>query len=227
VLDGQVLALLSWDKKTLHLFDMLNQRELLGLLDNNGRRTGAELPLSKFKTVESWDCDLDVKLVNGKYLVMFTDKRNVDTQQKQMDEDGVKFRRNINVVQNTPSRMVGSATLMLFEPDGKRCWQKPVPIDDWFMLQNVPEGSPLLLFAYSITDHVINNKPQEPPYYSTGIMGIDKTTGEMSFRKLIPSKQGSDNTILRSLRVSLSPDKKEISFIAPNRTVSAVFEKKP
>ena len=227
VLDGQVLALLSWDKKTLHMFDMLNQRELLGLLDNNGRRTGAELPLSKFKTVESWDCDLDVKLVNGKYLVMFTDKRNVDTQQKQMDEDGVKFRRNINVVQNTPSRMVGSATLMLFEPDGKRCWQKPVPIDDWFMLQNVPEGSPLLLFAYSITDHVINNKPQEPPYYSTGIMGIDKTTGEMSFRKLIPSKQGSDNTILRSLRVSLSPDKKEISFIAPNRTVSAVFEKKP
>lgn len=223
VLDDQVLATLSWESKTLQLYDLADQKDLLGPMGDWQRRQGVKLPLSHLKDVNPYDCDLDVELYGEKYLVQFVDLRRVDTTPKKLVEDGVPFQRHCNVVSNVACRSVGSGTLMLYEPDGTPCWKEPAKIKDWFRVQNTPTQSPVILYALSVTDQEKN----KPPHDTTALLGIDKQTGGMRFSKQIPADKEQNHALLQGFQVSVVPKNQEIVFASPNRIIHAKFTGDP
>lgn len=220
VFDGQALAIFCVDTKRLRIYDLKTKQDLLGTTDANGRQ-GIDLSrlLLPDEKLRSHECDVDVELFDGKYLVYLTKRRNVDMSQKNLIENGTPFRRHLGVIANIPCRGVGAGALMLYEPDGKESWKKPTQIKDWFRLLNTPSQCPIVLYGLAVTDQ----EKESVVHYMTGLQAIDKKTGEKRFEKLIPPLPGQGQTALQGFRVLVEPEKREIFFSTQNRMVVAKF----
>lgn len=216
VLSERFLATVSWETKTLQLYDPYAKRDVFGLEGDWGRRSGAKLPDPENKELRWHDCDFDVELFGDKLLVHFTEKRGVDSSQKNVVEDGVPLQRSCNVVTNVACRGIGAGSLMLYDFEGNPCWKEPARVKDWFRLLNVSDRSPIVLYAVAFSDR----ERSGTTHFSTGLLGIDKNTGEKRFEKLIPPLK---TQLLQGFRVQIDPKRHEIDFLGQAYSVRARF----
>ncbi|MDR1964535.1 MAG: PQQ-binding-like beta-propeller repeat protein [Planctomycetaceae bacterium] len=217
---GRLLGLVSWTSKTIRVYDLQTRSDLLGPVGDWGRRTGAVLPELKYRgQARRHDCDFDVELFGDQFLVYFTESGEVNLRPSDEVEDGVVFKRRRSPVVNIHARPVGTGSIMLYDVDGKPCWAQAARIDDWYRLLRVPPNTPVVLFAVMFNEDI----PGQPTISSTALLGIDKQNGVTRFRALIPPLQ---RPLLQGFRVTVDPNKKEISFLTPGtpgRTVNAKF----
>ncbi|MDR2116119.1 MAG: PQQ-binding-like beta-propeller repeat protein [Planctomycetaceae bacterium] len=220
---GRFLGIVSWESKTLRIYDLQTKRDILGLANDFGIRTGAILPEMKFRgqtpiraQARRHDCDFDIELLGDRFLVYFVESGEVDLRPSDEVEDGVLFKRRRSPVVNIHARPIGSGFMMLYDIDGKQCWSQAARIDDWYRLLRVPSNAPVALFAVMFNDEVSG----QPTISSTALLGIDKRTGKTRFRVLIPPLQ---RPLLQGFRITVNSDDQKISFLAPGRTVIAKF----
>ncbi len=144
--NGRFLATVSWTTKSLQIFDLETKQDMLGPVDAQGRRTGAKLPdMTGKEPQRRHDSDFDVEFFEGKFLVSFTEKGEVNTRyQNEADGRGGTVSRQRLPVQNQASRNVGVGSMMLYNADGSTCWAEPVRIEDWFRIQGRWPCSPSL-----------------------------------------------------------------------------------
>ncbi|MDR3234659.1 MAG: hypothetical protein LBT46_13540 [Planctomycetaceae bacterium] len=176
--------------------------------------------------------DFDVEFSGGCFLVFFTDSTEVGRNNpQQLEENGTKFTRHYGPLNAVAGSGIGSGRIMLFDTEGKACWNKCTEINNWFRLVNIPPDLPVSLFGVSITDTVEAKKEAAggSTSFSTGLMGIDKQTGEIRFSKLIPQLRIPNQGMLplQNFRVEADVQKQEILFISPYplqpRIVKAAF----
>lgn len=219
VLSERFLASVSWETKTLQIYDPYAKRDVFGPEGDWGRRLGAKLPDPENKELRWHDCDFDVELFGDKLLVHFVEKRGVDSSQQNIVEDGISLQRSRNVVNNVASRGVGAGSLMLYDFGGNPCWKEPARVKDWFRLLNVSERSPVALYTVALHDRERNGAT----HFSTGLLGIDKKTGEKRFEKMIPPLKNQPQTVLQGFRLQVDPKRHEIDFLGQGRPVRALF----
>jgi hypothetical protein len=212
------------------------KQDVLGTADANGRKAGAKLPASLSASVRDgkgnrvhydnsvWNRDFEVELLNGQFLVTVVDSMQVNMEERDEKENGKTFKRRRQQVQQVTCRGMGSGSMMLYSADGKPQWKTPTVIRDWFRLANAPSKSPVALFIVGLYDRDIRQG-----FQSTGLMGIDKKTGETRYKSLIPAKSNPNygTMPLWNFRIEVEPEADTISYVAPQRKVNAVFTDNP
>lgn len=225
VVHGRFLASLSRETSTMQIYDLNAKRDLFGPEGDWGRRVGAAIRKSTgegegIKQSVAAPEDFDVEIYDHRFLIRLVEKRMVDAEQKEITEQGRTFKRTRNAIANVPCRPVGRGMLMLYDADGKECWEKPALIEDWYYVQNMPERSPVCLFAIAVNDQQLHGNRNQ---FSTALLGIDKRTGKQSFSKQIFPMERNPQSILQAFRVTVEQDRDELVFLAPNRTLHARF----
>jgi outer membrane protein assembly factor BamB len=220
--NNRYLAILTGKENSLQIIDLAAKQNVFQTaIDKQSRTTVAPAPVNSSP-------DFDVEFIAGNrflvYLVQSIDVGNTNPQE--LEENGTKFQRQYSPLNAVLCRGIGSGQMMLFEADGKPCWKQWTEITNWYRLMNVPADLPVSLFAVSISDTV---KQSSETTFSTGLLGIDKLTGETRFRKLIPQLRLPNQSLLplQNFRIEADTVKQEIHFIAPNpvqpRVVKAYF----
>ncbi|MDR2754745.1 MAG: PQQ-binding-like beta-propeller repeat protein [Planctomycetaceae bacterium] len=214
---GRLLAVVSWTSKKLRIYDLQTKKDILGSVNDWGVRTGAVLPEMKLHgQARRHDCDFDVEILGDRFLVYFTESGEINLRPSDEVENGIVFKRRRSPVVNIHSRPVGIGSMMLYDIDGKPCWTQPARIDDWYRLLRVPPNTPAALYAVMFNDDAVG----QPTISSTALLGIDKQTGKIRFRVLIPPLQ---RPLLQGFRITVDSKNQQISFLAPGRTVVAKF----
>ncbi|MDR0869381.1 MAG: PQQ-binding-like beta-propeller repeat protein [Planctomycetaceae bacterium] len=212
-IDGRYIASASWKTKTVQMFDLKEKK-------NVWKDSGAVLPALSAKRPQ-WDSDFDIEVLGNQFLLTLVERGQMNQKIEEVDEDGVKIKRRRNVVNGVPCRQASDAMMMLYSIDGKTFWKEPAKIENWYRLLCMPEKSPVALFAVMFYDE----DPQRVQVQSTALLAVDKYSGKVRFRKIIPILRGGNNQqfLLQGFKVEIDPAVKKLSFVAPQRTVNAVF----
>jgi hypothetical protein len=217
--NDRYLAAVTWETKTMQIYDLLLKQKMLpeGIdLSLFGQEPFDELRSPSF----------DVELLADQFLVTFVKSADIQNEQELIQSNNISFKRNYNNVNNGQEVSIGSGMIMLFGKEGKTCWSEPVGIKNWYRLLNVPKEVPVSLFGVGITDR--EEKSNRLSLF-TGLMGIDKRSGKVRFRKLIPPLvlPNHQRIDLRNFQVFADAQAEEISFVVPNsiprRIVKAAF----
>ena len=177
----------SADAKTVVL-----EKEAVGVYEPNGRfvlvdmRTGKTLITAKIERESSVSEIHLIATDEGYYLLL----------------NGLE-RRPSNVqtfgIHSLPAVQVQRGKLFGFDRQGKKLWDKGVPIEDQFLLSYQPSHLPMLFFACQTQDRRSPSSGQQ----RLSLLGVDKRTGRVLKPK--ESLSGSSN-----LRLSGNPDKKTV-----------------
>ena len=227
VIHHRFVATLPSQSMTLKLYDLQKKSDCFGERSDSpiAWRKGTELTLKQTQNrhgAGSWD--FDIELVDGNPLVLFIENSNIENNQRNVNEDGKKFFRSRQPLNNVPSRAVGFGTMMLYDWEGRKLWDKGATVENWYRLTQTPKGLPVALFAASVMDQPRSDGG--PTIYSTDLFGIDKRTGETRFQKPVSQVANQQNSLLQGFRVTADPERDEMSFIAPFRTLTIRFTDK-
>ena len=222
--NDRFLSVAAWETKSLQIYDLQTKKKLLP----------EENKILEFvpeeKSPNRTRCD--VELMGDRLLVLFTKDSQLPNTPVPHEEAGLSFRRRFQMIPGVLGHTIGEGTMMLFDSEGRPCWQKPVIIEKFVRLQDIPNRLPVMLFAVAINDQPVTGGKQ---YRSVVIRGIDKRSGEIRFSKMFTenSDEGNNenNIRLQPFRVSTDPAAREIIFtnstISPPRWVKAVFTDDP
>ncbi|MDR0522173.1 MAG: hypothetical protein LBH00_10020 [Planctomycetaceae bacterium] len=237
--DDQYMAVLNWGKKSLQIFNLGTLEPLLTNaislpLDVNGVNNDGNPQARRAAIIANAQMiqysgqvpqmPVDVELVDDKVLVSIVKSQNLLFRQEEIkNAGGAKFLRQIQPIHGIPSAPVGEGTMMLYDKNGKTCWEKPAEIKNWFRLLNIPDNLPIQIFVVSVNDREATTNRSHMMF---GLMGVDKRTGNIRFKKLVPPNVPNDSGyLLQDFRVAANPHKQEILFMTARgkRIIRAVF----
>lgn len=122
---------------------------------------------------------------------------------------------------NTRTKFCGMGIMMLYSKDGKRKWEKGVPLRNCHTTQYKSDQYPFITFAARVNENVSGRSHN----YVT-LKAIDKRTGELRFSKKFGSEYGQPNSnIAQITSFTLHPDpvNHSIDIVAPKVIFTGKF----
>jgi len=210
------LSIANWGTKSLQIHDLLTKKKLLPE-GNTVLRFVSEGNMGTMRC--------DVEFVGDRILVLFTKDSNMRPAQAPARQTGEPSRHiTYTQISNVPGMSIGAGEMMLFDSAGNPCWAEATKIEMTTRLWDIPDHLPVVLFAVSVTTRETRGSTATNSYATT-IMGVDKRSGELRFRRELPPR--GDRPFLQSFRVIADPLAQEIMFVTPNafppEVVKAVF----
>ena len=214
--NDRFLSVANWATKSLQVYDLHTKKKLLP----------EENKMLEFVTesgINQSRARCDVELVGDRFLVLFTKDTQIrNVSEPETDIDGRSYRRTYQQIPGISQFSINEGLIMLFDAEGKPCWEKPTVVEKTGRPLDVPDHMPFMLFAVFLSQtEVSTNKNGR----ATRVMAVDKRTGEFRFRKHLDG----DQSPLQMFRVSADPEAREIIFSSPTayppRVTKAVFMK--
>jgi outer membrane protein assembly factor BamB len=119
-------------------------------------------------------------------------------------------------LQGVPSLQVSRAKIYAFDARGKPLWQKPVTVQDQYLVLHQPQRLPALVFACGVQDRRTASMSQP----KTSILAVDKRSGQV-----VQPKEKYDG--LSHFRLTGDPEKKAIQIDLQHDVVTLNFTDKP
>jgi hypothetical protein len=119
-------------------------------------------------------------------------------------------------LQGVPSLQVSRAKIYAFDARGKPLWQKPVTVQDQYLVLHQPRRLPALVFACGVQERRTATMGQP----KTSILAVDKRTGQV-----LQPKERYDG--LSHFRLAGDPEKKAIQIDLQRDVVTLNFTDQP
>ncbi|MDR1477413.1 MAG: hypothetical protein LBJ00_00550 [Planctomycetaceae bacterium] len=214
-------------QQRMYIYDLKNKSHSIGKTNNDGNCEGADI--SKAFNIDGTMVDFQI-YQNGNQFIMLliastnsvnkrgtisTENNGTKSDQKDLPliSGHVKESPLIGgfVVANT-----GYEFFMSFDANGNQCWENSMNVREWYLLQDsMSENIPVFIYAGIVTS--LNGKRQT----YIGINVIDKTTGKIISRKLVPCNK-IDST--QFIRLATDSKEHEIKLFHTNQVVTIKFE---
>jgi outer membrane protein assembly factor BamB/tetratricopeptide (TPR) repeat protein len=204
--NDRFISVANWSTKSLQIHDLQTKKKLLP--DENKM-----LEFIGDRNVNRNSARCDVEFVEDHFLVLFSLETTFQETRENVPVNGTTIVREFKPinVSNAIGVSVGKGVMMLFDSTGKPCWSEPTEVKNLCRLLDVPDRSPVMLFAVAYTDRDSTNKPAE----YMGFLGIDKRSGKQRFRQGV----NTSVTPMRTFRVSADPLTQAIIFTGQTGSV--------